>query len=33
MSTERELTLQKQPPPVEWHITRKKEEFHLMTVC
>ena len=32
MSTERELTLQKQPPPVEWHITRKKEEFHLMTL-
>ncbi|XP_063427477.1 son of sevenless homolog 2-like [Mytilus trossulus] len=32
MSTERELTLQKQPPPVEWHITKKREEFHLMTL-
>lgn len=31
-STEREVTLQKHPPAVEWHLTKKKEEFNLMTL-
>ncbi|KAK3094148.1 hypothetical protein FSP39_024725, partial [Pinctada imbricata] len=32
LSTEREITHQSQPPKIEWHIARKKEEFDLMTL-
>jgi len=23
----------KDPEPVEWHLARNKEEFHILTVC
>ena len=31
-NAEREFTLQKTPPQIEWHLVRNKEQFDILTV-